>query len=383
MPYPPPPGWYPPQGFPPGPGGPGPGPWNNNYPYPGVPGPAGQDQNQKNRGTPVGAPGAEGKAGPNNAVPAKQEQPQANPPPTEPKSLGQGPAAPTPSQDSKTTKTGGNQRAQPEPIPTGPKNKRVTPVIPAVPKPFQVPASMAGSAASGSKTAPAGSSANVQDATEAAKAAVALAMASMEAGTTAAPPPQNGGNMDNLTKKVNEMRVHAVRAGHGGRGRGRGARSGPVKVEVPDADFDFASSNAKFNKDDVVKEAIAGSPLDTTNGSAAETAEPEKAEQPANLQAYDKKKSFFDNISSEAKDRADSSGQKAGGREWRGEEQRKNMETFGQGSVDGGFRNNYRGRGRGRGGRGRGYHGGYQNRGGRGGGSRPREGATSAPSANQ
>jgi protein LSM14 len=209
-------------------------------------------------------------------------------------------------------------------------------------------------------------------------------MAKMEAGNIHAPQQQSSGAMDNLTKKVNEMRVHAVRAGHTGRGRGRGGRSGPSKIEVPDADFDFASANAKFNKDDIVKEAIAGSPSEAPNGSGTEVVDTESAEKPASPQAYDKKKSFFDNISSEAKDRAEGSGQKAGGREWRGEEQRKNIETFGQGSVDGGFRNNYRGRGRGRGGRGRGYQGGYQGRGGgRGGNFRPRDGVTSTPSAPQ
>lgn len=184
--------------------------------------------------------------------------------------------------------------------------------------------------------------------------------------------------MDNLTNKVNEMRVNAARAGHGGRGRGRGGRPGH-KIEVPDSDFDFASSNAKFNKEDVVKEAIAGSPL----GDAADDTEPEAAvpgtsDSAADAQAYDKKRSFFDNISSEAKDRAGSGGQKPGGREWRGEEQRRNMETFGQGSVDGGYRN-YRGRGRGRGGmRGRGF----QNRGSRG-GYRGRDDGAPAASAGQ
>lgn len=176
----------------------------------------------------------------------------------------------------------------------------------------------------------------------------------------------SGGNaMDNLSSKVNEMRVSAGRGG-APRGRGRGGRGPAAKVEVPDSDFNFMESNAKFNKEDVVKEAIAGSPLtETPNGTA-----PAPVEQPASTDdvpvAYNKSRSFFDNISSEAKDRADSSGPKPGGREWRSEEQRRNMETFGQGSVDGGHRNyRGRGRGRGRGGRGRGY-----SRGGRG-GNRP------------
>jgi protein LSM14 len=176
----------------------------------------------------------------------------------------------------------------------------------------------------------------------------------------------NSAAVDNLTRKVLEMRVNAPRGdaprggqqtrGGGGRGRG-GAR--PAKVEVPATDFDFASSNAKFNKEDVVKEAIAtGSPLGESVPNGDEEAPEAVLETTPGSgapPAYNKTRSFFDNISSEAKDRADSGGQKPGGREWRGEEQRKNMETFGQGSVDGGYRGGYRGRGRGRGGRGRGY----------------------------
>jgi protein LSM14 len=160
--------------------------------------------------------------------------------------------------------------------------------------------------------------------------------------------------MDNLTRKVNEMRVNAARGTGAPRaGRGRGGAQRFAKVEVPDANFDFASSNAKFNKEEVVKEATAtGSPLtEEPNGNFSEAQASSPGAGPA---AYNKSTSFFDNISSEAKERAENGGQKAGGREWRGEEQRKNMETFGQGSVDGGYRG-YRGRGRGRSGyRGRG-----------------------------
>jgi protein LSM14 len=203
---------------------------------------------------------------------------------------------------------------------------------------------------------------------------------------------QQGGSdgVDNLTKKVNEMRTndHKARAsrqphqaGHtagfdpsqrGGRGRG-GSRGGTHhqqqgrKVEVPKTDYDFQSANAKFNKQDLVKEAIAtGSPASesapavtdgsqeasTTNGSAKDSSE-------SATPTYNKSTSFFDNISSETKDRADPQGQRPGGREWRGEEVKRNFETFGQGSVDnGGYRGGFRGRGRGRGYRGRGGRGG-------------------------
>jgi len=136
----------------------------------------------------------------------------------------------------------------------------------------------------------------------------------------------------------------------------------------------------------LVKEAIAsGSPLGEAgeanfNGIGANgdsSNEKEKASSigaedvviPAQQVAYDKKSSFFDNISSEIKDREDNKR----GQEFRSEERKKNMETFGQGSVDN-YRGGFRGRGRGRGFRGggrggfvpRGRGGGF--RGGRGGG---------------
>lgn len=112
--------------------------------------------------------------------------------------------------------------------------------------------------------------------------------------------------------------MNAATRGGSGRGRGRGGRGGAQsKVEVPDADFDFQTANAKFNKQELAKEAVSSSPLgETPNGDASETPEPEDG-------AYNKTKSFFDNISSEARERAENGGQKPGGREWRGEEQRK------------------------------------------------------------
>lgn len=256
-----------------------------------------------------------------------------------------------------------NANDAPKAIPTGPKGNRVQPVLPLTgpaSKPFQPPFAAEKAAQTAPQSATAGPS-SVQDATSAARAAVALAMAQLS---------NTGGNaMDNLTSKVNEMRVNAGRGSSATRGRGRGGR--PAKVEVPDADFDFAQSNAKFNKEDVVKEAIAGSPSSEPHAvPATEGVEPLEGAVPV---AYNKSTSFFDNISSEARERAENNGQKPGGREWRGEEQRRNIETFGQGSVDGGYRN-YRGRGgRGRGSRGgRGY-----SRGGRG-GPRPQYQPTAA-----
>lgn len=250
-------------------------------------------------------------------------------------------------------------------VPTGPRNNnRVTPAVPFTGPPKAGPSAQSGpqitAAAASIKPATTGnappSAASIRDATQQAKDAVAVAMAKLgnaSAAPVAGQPAANGtGNaMDNLTKKVNEMRVNATRGGPSTRGRGRGNRTGggSGKIEVPEVDFDFQVSNAKFNKQDLVKEAIAGSPLgETPNGPGPDSEAQEAVEDPTQPQAYNKTRSFFDNISSESRERSESGGQKPGGREWRGEEQRKNMETFGQGSVDGGYRS-YRGRGRGRG----------------------------------
>ncbi|OAQ99592.1 hypothetical protein LLEC1_03475 [Akanthomyces lecanii] len=317
-PYPPPPGWFPGQGFPPG--GPGaPGPWQNQ-PFP--------------PGGPQGGPGPQG-------------PPQTGKPEPRPVETPSGPAvktAPTLPVESKPSTAAvkaaaSNLGANGAPGPNQ-RNNKVNPVIPltnAGTKPFSLPHAEQRTAQPAA--GPAAGPNSVQDATSAARAAVAVAMAQLGNGA--------GNAMDNLTNKVNEMKVNAGRPPTAPRGRGRGGRvtAATVKVEVPNSDFDFAEANKKFNKDEIKQP-----------GDEAEGAEVEEADgSDATAAVYNKSTSFFDNISSEAKDRA-SNGQKPGGREWRGEEQRKNMETFGQGSVDGGYRN-YRGRGRGRGGRGRGGRG--------------------------
>ncbi|KAI0484459.1 Scd6-like Sm domain-containing protein [Xylariaceae sp. FL0804] len=367
MPYPPPQGWFPPgQGFPPG----GPPQWNQfGYPPgptgpPGAPGAPGQGMRgtpqQDNRPAPIGAS-------------VDKQRPTFGQPPVQPASRS---AAPTPPIESKPTAaevkataeslgmdSASTTKPEMKAAPSGPRSNRVTPAKTGP----QVTAATATVRPSTEQGSGAPSAAALRDATKAAKAAVAVAMAKLDNPAAVAGPEQAavGGNaMDNLTKKVSEMRVNANRT-NSGRGRGRGGRGGAQgKVEVPDADFDFQIANAKFNKQDLVKEAIADSPTsDALNGAAPEASEfPESAVPAA---AYNKTRSFFDNISSEARERAENGGQKPGGREWRGEEQRKNMETFGQGSVDGGYRGGYRGRGRGRGNsRGRGPRGRGQGRGG-------------------
>lgn len=223
-----------------------------------------------------------------------------------------------------------------------------------------------------------------------AAAAVAAAMAKLP--PAAGQKQQSNGDkaVDNLAKKVNEMRTMdnnraskqpgtggyagGHRGGRGGHRGGRPANEPAKKIEVPATDYDFTTANAKFNKQDLVKEAIAsGSPIeasapanDLPDGESANgSRKPSESVIIAPGPGYDKTSSFFDNISSETKDRLE--GTTGGGREFRSEEQRRNLETFGQGSIDSGYRGGYRGRGRGRGyGRGRGGYGrgGYATRGG-------------------
>ena len=222
-----------------------------------------------------------------------------------------------------------------------------------------------------------------------ATAAVAAAMAKIVAPLAKQKQqPNDDKPVDNLAKKVNDLRTtennrHPKQTGtgahqassRGGRGGARGGRvvNEPTKkIEVPATDYDFTTANAKFNKQDLVKEAIAsGSPIEATaqdipNGSSVNGSRKNSESfviPPA--PGYNKTSSFFDNISSESKDRLE--GTTGGGREFRSEEQRRNLETFGQGSIDSGYRGGYRGRGRGRGyGRSRNGHtgrGGYAGRG--------------------
>ncbi|KAA8911766.1 Scd6-like Sm domain-containing protein, partial [Sphaerosporella brunnea] len=152
-----------------------------------------------------------------------------------------------------------------------------------------------------------------------------------------------------------------------GRGRGsfRGGFNQTRRVEVPATDFDFQSNNEKFNKQDLVKEAIASGTDESTHYAGKAGAEKEALNggdgaadtivipPPPKDGFYNKKSSFFDNISCENKERAEAvPGERRGGAQFRSEEQKKNLETFGQGSVDGygsGYRGGWRTRGRGRG----------------------------------
>ena len=282
-----------------------------------------------------------------------------------------------------------------KPIPTGPKSGRIIPAVPLPSPSAKVPLPVNGAAIVDLKSAdldapvePVASKSitimtkSIEEANRDARDAVALAMAKLPPAPGQKKPADDQSVMDNLTNKVNGMKtgdvVRTTRQpgtsnhipGHRSTGRGshRGGRNHSNqlnnKVEVPATDYDFESANAKFNKQDLVKEAIAsGSAIGATtpsetpavNGSAESGTNGERQMSEArsmttNALSYNKSSSFFDNISSESKDRIEEGGNRIGGREFRNEERQKNLETFGQGSVDNGYRGGYgRGRGRGRG----------------------------------
>ena len=225
-----------------------------------------------------------------------------------------------------------------------------------------------------------------------ARNAVAAALAKLPQTGAQPKPMPSAASIDVLSKKVSEMgpSSNGTQRGRGNyRGRAAYPRSGSgghqtKKIEIPKSDYDFESANAKFNKEDLVKEAIAsGSPAaeaeDEMTGPTPDD-EIEGLQRKDSIPAvtgkasYNKTSSFFDNISSEARDREEHKEMRQNARQLRGDEFNRNVETFGQGNVDGGFRGRGRGRGRSYGGtyRGgyRGYSGGYRGRG-RGGGQGP------------
>lgn len=115
-----------------------------------------------------------------------------------------------------------------------------------------------------------------------------------------------------------------------------GNRNNNNVLPVPRSDFDFASSNAKFDKSEI----IAG---DQAEKDGIIIHEPD--------QFYNKEKSFFDDISCESKE------YNKGNRSGKHQEERKlNLETFGQANPSGNSQHGKRHRSRGRG-RGRSYRG--------------------------
>lgn len=272
--------------------------------------------------------------------------------------------------------------------PTGPRGGRAPPAIPITPA---RPAANAPLAPAGANNVTQGTAqAAITEATRAATAAVAAAMAKLPQPNGQKKPQQAEASVEGVTRQLGEMKPYdgnrAPRGGQHSRGRGghRGQHQqaqGNKKMDVPKTDYDFATANAKFNKQDLVKEAIAsGSPVQEVESPSQSISTAELAPTTQTANVYNRTTSFFDNISSESRDREDTTGARPVGREWRGEEEKRNIETFGQGSVDG-YRSSHRGRGRGRGyGRGRGGYGrGY---GGRGRGGRNMSQSTGVPTAN-
>ncbi|KAJ5832653.1 hypothetical protein N7474_000964 [Penicillium riverlandense] len=367
-----PPGYYPPYGqrfgppppFPPGPGFPNmpygaPPGW---YPPPGHPFPQGPGQFPPQM--PIGPPGAAPPPKPTSELPVGDKPSSRNATPAAQN-------APTPPVESKPTVAEAMQSSVPPSVAAAAqRGGRAVPAIP-IAAPAKPAAPVAGPPAT--------------DATAAATAAVAAAMAKL---------PQPGAqkaDVETVTRKMNEMRPYdnnrAPRGGRGGRGAARTQQQQHKKMELPQSDYDFETANAKFNKQDLVKEAIAtGSPAAEAEAHAPPTSEDQVDDTNGTHGAYNRTTSFFDNISSEARDREENVSTRFGGREWRAEEEKRNMDTFGQGSVDG-YRGRGRGRGRGygrgRGGYGRGYGQGYgRGRGGMRGGRAPSAQSTGVPSQN-
>ncbi|EMR09247.1 hypothetical protein PNEG_02581 [Pneumocystis murina B123] len=110
-------------------------------------------------------------------------------------------------------------------------------------------------------------------------------------------------------------------------------------VEAPEEEFNFTLWNAKFKKD--VLKSLNKQDTDDPNNSAI----------PSKENYYDSRKSFFDNISCENKERIENK-EKGNSRARRDQERSQNMETFGQTRLQ----TKRQGKGRGRGG----FYGGYQ-----------------------
>jgi protein LSM14 len=236
----------------------------------------------------------------------------------------------------------------------------------------------------------------MDEATQKAKQAVQEALAKLPGNSAPKPAPvPTAAAIDALTQKVNELGTNGASRGRGAPRGGRGPRGAPQgnrKIEIPKSDYDFEEANKKFNKTDLIKEAIAsGSPVGEEGPADVAQDDPiegieRKNSIPASNKAYNKSTSFFDNISSEARDREEHTDGRAVARQNRAEEFKKNVDTFGQGNVDGGYRGRGRGgfRGRQYGGN-RGYRGGYNRgyggRGGRGGQGQPQADPSAPPTA--
>lgn len=142
-------------------------------------------------------------------------------------------------------------------------------------------------------------------------------------------------SLDTVERALGDLRVGAQSHSHhggerrGGRGRGGHHQSIRGPGVVPETPFDFARSNAKFDKESLAPSNA--STEDTPNSPDSSSA----TTLPAPSAFYSKTKSFFDDISSDAKAR--STGETPGGpgiaRSRREEERNRNMSTFGETGV--------------------------------------------------
>ncbi|KAJ2959101.1 hypothetical protein NQZ79_g5345 [Umbelopsis isabellina] len=105
-------------------------------------------------------------------------------------------------------------------------------------------------------------------------------------------------NRGNRNSKIN-VRYNA----HGNQPNSNNNSNNNNRVVVPKSDFDFEGSNAKFDKDHILKEVT--HPHDEQNVEADNGEEEEEVVIPPPDDFYDRSKSFFDNISCEAKERQD------------------------------------------------------------------------------
>lgn len=355
---PPPPGYYGPpgQGFPPGP---------NRFPQQPPPvaiGPPGQRSQPPTQPNPPTAPVSTTQTLelPSKEAKSKQTDRQSTPSQASANATVPPPAS-APQTQAQSAAVPSTQPPTASKIPpTGP--KRTTPAVPFtvnqksfVPPTSTQPAITANGASAAAKPAQQARS-EMEEASRQAKEAVAAAMAKLQPQNTASVPAPSNGNADALTQQMSQLSTTpATTRGRGSHRGTRGQRQGSgghrQKVEIPQSDFDFESANAKFNKEDLIKEAIAsGSPAaesveDPVSAHAAATnAGPARKDSlSGSAPLYNKKASFFDDISSDAKDREEDRDTRTDGRALRGQEFRRNVETFGQGNVDTG----YRGRGRG------------------------------------
>ena len=406
LPYGAPPGWFPPHGFHHGPPG--------HFPPPQMPpGPFNQNHRPQPMAMPK-APDGTGQSQPKAAAGDSSQSSAADPGATKPVATVKLPSASTtpgppsngPIRPPSAAGNSATQNAAPilQHDPSGAhsnargaKNGKYIPVVPLASPAVKAEAMSNGVPKSGpangvapslakpnvSEAAPA-TSKTLEEANRDARAAVAAAMAKLPMANKQS----QEGAIDHITNKISELSpsdetrpprqpgtANYLNDNRGARGGNRRGRDQARWTDLPKSDYDFESANAKFNKQDLIKEAIAtGSPAaspgeSTVNGGHGEQESTDRKGSESTVRipsgtSYDKTSSFFDDISSETKDRAqrEEGGQRMGGREFRNEERQKNFETFGQGSVDNSYRRGGgRGRGRGRGG----FRGG---RGGRGGG---------------